>query len=178
MKQRIQIWQQWNEFHISSIWEKKYPKCNGRKYVVMCGMIYIRLYLTDFTITVDQKNRYLDKNVVTAYPGCCHIYHFRCNQCRKLRLSNDISASLYIVSLTSLWRHNEHDSISNHQPHHCLLNRYFGHKSLAFVRGIHRRPVNSPHKGPVTRKMFPFDDVIMNCCVWHTSASLTHWILV
>ena len=33
--------------------------------------------------------------------------------------------------------------------------------SLAFVRGIHRRPVNSPHKGPVTRKMGPFDDVIM-----------------
>ena len=33
--------------------------------------------------------------------------------------------------------------------------------SLAFVRVIHRGPVNSPHKGPVTRKMFPFDDVIM-----------------
>ena len=33
--------------------------------------------------------------------------------------------------------------------------------SLAFVRGIPRRPVNSPHKGPVTQKMFPFDDVIM-----------------
>ena len=33
--------------------------------------------------------------------------------------------------------------------------------SLAFVRGIHRGPVNSPHKGPVTRKMFPFGDVIM-----------------
>ena len=33
--------------------------------------------------------------------------------------------------------------------------------SLAFVRGIHRRPGNSPHKWPVTRKMFPFDDVIM-----------------
>ena len=32
---------------------------------------------------------------------------------------------------------------------------------LAFVRGIHRWPVNSPHKGPVTRKIFPFDDVIM-----------------
>ena len=41
--------------------------------------------------------------------------------------------------------------------------------SLAFVRGIHRSPVNSPHKGPVTRKMFPFDDVITRshagqCC--------------
>ena len=33
--------------------------------------------------------------------------------------------------------------------------------SLAFVRGIHRWPVNSPHKWPVTRKMFPFDNVIM-----------------
>ena len=31
----------------------------------------------------------------------------------------------------------------------------------AFVRGIHRWPVDSPHKGPVTQKMFPFDDVIM-----------------
>ena len=35
--------------------------------------------------------------------------------------------------------------------------------SLASVRGIHQWPVNSPHKGPVTRKMFPFDDVIVVC---------------
>ena len=34
--------------------------------------------------------------------------------------------------------------------------------SLAFVWGIHRGPVNSPHKWPVTPKMFPFDDVIMS----------------
>ena len=34
-------------------------------------------------------------------------------------------------------------------------------ESLAFVRGIHRWPVNSPHKWPVARKMLPFDDVIM-----------------
>ena len=33
--------------------------------------------------------------------------------------------------------------------------------SLAFVRIIYRWPVDSPHKGPVTRNMFPFDDVIM-----------------
>ena len=32
---------------------------------------------------------------------------------------------------------------------------------LAFLQGIHRWPANSPHKWPVTRKMFPFDDVIM-----------------
>ena len=23
------------------------------------------------------------------------------------------------------WRHNEHDGVSNHQPHDCLLNRSF-----------------------------------------------------
>ena len=42
--------------------------------------------------------------------------------------------------------------------------------SLAFVRGIHRRPVNSPRKWPVTRKKFPFDDVIMwkNCLYFET----------
>ena len=43
--------------------------------------------------------------------------------------------------------------------------------SLAFARGIHRGPVNSPHKWPVTRKMFPFHDVIM-----HTKVSFgTPW---
>ena len=39
--------------------------------------------------------------------------------------------------------------------------------SLAFVWGIHRGPVNSPHKWPVTRKMFPFDDVIMKNGLTH-----------
>ena len=46
----------------------------------------------------------------------------------------------------------------------CLcadLRKYQSSASLAFLGGIHRWPVNSPRKGPVTRKMFPFDDVIM-----------------
>ena len=36
--------------------------------------------------------------------------------------------------------------------------------SLPFVGGIHRWPANYPHEGPVTRRMFPFDDVIISCC--------------
>ena len=73
-------------------------------------------------------------------------------------------------NLSSLWwRHNRHDGGSNHQPHDCLLNVYSGadqskHQSsasLAFVWGIHRGPVNSPHKWPVTQKMFSIDDVII-----------------
>ena len=35
-------------------------------------------------------------------------------------------------------------------------------QSFVFVRGIHRWPANSPHKQPVTRKMFPFDGAIMS----------------
>ena len=71
------------------------------------------------------------------------------------------------------WRHNDHDGVSNHQHHGCLLNRLFRRRSkktkkssasLAFVWGIHRDRWVSPHKGPVTRKMFPFDDVIM--AIW------------
>ena len=44
--------------------------------------------------------------------------------------------------------------------------------SLAFVWGIHRGPVNSPHKWPVTRKMFPFEDVIME--MWIKFCQLPH----
>ena len=49
--------------------------------------------------------------------------------------------------------------------------------SLAFVWGIHRGPVNSPHKWSVTRKKFPLDDVIMwkrrlQCGVYYFSASM------
>ena len=48
---------------------------------------------------------------------------------------------------------------------------------LAFVRGIHRGPVNSPHKCPVTQKLFPFDDVIMCSPLWKTRQSVVGLIL-
>ena len=41
--------------------------------------------------------------------------------------------------------------------------KYQNSTSLAFVGEIHRSPVNSTHKGPVTRKKFPSDDYIMLC---------------
>ena len=47
--------------------------------------------------------------------------------------------------------------------------------SLAFVREIYRGPVNFPHKWPVTRKMFPFDDVIMN--QWQMETTCTAQII-
>ena len=72
--------------------------------------------------------------------------------------------------LTLLWHHNGRDCVSNHQRHDCLLSRLFRHRSKktskprATRRCEWNSPVTSefPHKGPVTRKMFPFDDVIMS----------------
>ena len=67
------------------------------------------------------------------------------------------------------WRHNERDGVSITSLTIVYSTVYSGvdqrkhqnSESLAFVREINRWPVNSPHKGPVTRKMFPFEDVIM-----------------
>ena len=61
------------------------------------------------------------------------------------------------------WRHNVRDSVSSHQPHGCLLNRLFKHRSkrTSKLRVTPRWPVNYPHTGPVTQKMSLFEDVIM-----------------
>ena len=67
------------------------------------------------------------------------------------------------------WRDIGCDSVWNHQPHDFLLNHLFRRRSKKTSKlcvtglcvGNSPGPVNSPHKGPVTRKMFPFDDVIM-----------------
>ena len=75
--------------------------------------------------------------------------------------------SVDFTHISLQWRHNELDGVSNHQTRDCLLNRLFRNRkhqssaSLALVRWIHRWPMNSPHKGPVTRTIIPIDDVIV-----------------
>ena len=67
------------------------------------------------------------------------------------------------------WRHNDHDGVSNHQLRGWLLNRLFTRRSkktpklrvTGLSAGNSPGRMNSPHKGPVTRKILPFDDVIM-----------------
>ena len=74
-----------------------------------------------------------------------------------------------VVSCTLQWPHNECDGVSNHRRLDCLLDRLFRCKSkktsklraTGFCQGNSRWPANSPHIGPVTRIMYPFDDVIM-----------------
>ena len=73
-----------------------------------------------------------------------------------------------------LWRHDGHDSVSNHQSHKCLLNRPSRRRSkktsklhvTVLCAGIHRRPVNSPHNWPVTRKCF---HLMTSSCTYNTA---------
>ena len=72
------------------------------------------------------------------------------------------------------WRHNQCKSVSNHRRHDCLFNRLFRRRSKKTskfrVAGIceGNSPVTDEYFAqraiPVTRNMFPFDDVIMFSC--------------
>ena len=82
---------------------------------------------------------------------------------------------------SALWRHNERDGVSKHRRHAWLFNRFLRRRSkktsklrvTGLCRGIHQWSVDSPHKGPVTRKMFSFDDVIMyTVCSWYMPSKL------
>ena len=80
---------------------------------------------------------------------------------------SDITMSMMVSQITSVsivyhlfwprWQKTSKLRVTGH----CDDRKYQSSASLAFVRGIHRWPVNSPHKGPVMQKMLPFDDVIM-----------------
>ena len=80
------------------------------------------------------------------------------NQCLFIVHYNDVIMGAIVFQITSL-------AIIYSTVYSCADQRkHQSSASLAFVRGIHRWPVNSPHRWPVTRKIFPFDDFIW----WHT----------
>ena len=104
-----------------------------------------------------------------AFIFICFLAQHASLQMKRLNQSQGI----YVVTSDQgplQWRHNYHDGVSNHQPDDCLLKRLFRRRakktSMLHVTGLcgekHRWPVNPPHRGPVTRKMFPFDGVIMS----------------
>ena len=95
--------------------------------------------------------------------SCIHsLFIFMEQECAYLSSYGSIEFTLH-------WRHNDYDGVSNRRPRGCLLNRLFRRRSkktsklrvTGLCAGNSPGPVNSPHKWPVTRKMFPFDDVIM-----------------
>ena len=84
--------------------------------------------------------------VILCVLSCYNGLHYHCYDVIMGAMASQIT-SLTIVCSIVYWGTDERKHQSS--------------APLAFVWGIHRWPVNSPHKGPVMRKMFPFDDVIM-----------------
>ena len=84
------------------------------------------------------------------------------------------SVILSCLDMSLQWLYNEHHGVPNHRHLHCLLSRLFRLASkktsklrvTGLFRGIHLWPVDSPHKGPVMRKMFPLDGGIMFCYIF------------
>ena len=84
-----------------------------------------------------------------------------CDPHKPLRVSR-CRSHFHCFGLTSVWSHR---SMPGAQvPHYrdiimsAMPSQITGFSG--FGRGIHRSPVDSPHTGPMTRKIFPFDDVI------------------
>ena len=103
---------------------------------------------------------------------CIYFIHI-CHCIGFMMESNDsYTKFLSVPSPTIEWRQNERNCAWNHRRLYCLLRSLFRRRSkkisklrvTGFVRRIHQWPVNSPPNGPVTRKMFPFDDVMI---IWH-----------
>ena len=165
----------WNHGQLDSIFQQLVQNNNKDKikspnyWPFVTG---IRRWLKDSPDNVSV--RWKRHHVMTS--SYCEDVRHQCLECnfhsaffylrRRPDKSDRLNEPLLQTSWTSQWHHNERDGVSNHQPHDCLLNRSDQRKHqssapLAFVRGIHRGPLKTPHKRPVTRNMTPFDDVFM-----------------
>ena len=111
--------------------------------------------------------------VLSLYPNKNQQKVLSYNQQRRYKKMH-CNTDPFIVCVYSRYFHHYDNVIMNSMASQItsliyLLNRLFGHRSkktsklrvTGLCAGNSPGPVNFPHKGPVTRKMFPFDDVIM-----------------
>ena len=142
-----------NDSYIIGIWLKKYILKND-SYIIVISLAEIDAYLVFGKMI-------LFFNVLNADLGfillLCEFYTPSLLYPRNVNGNHytDVTMSLMASQITSLTIvYSTVYSGADQRKHQSPA-------SLAFVQRIHRGPVNSPHKRPVTRKMFPFDDVIM-----------------
>ena len=92
------------------------------------------------------------------------IYLLRLNHLSKVNVCNVNVNFIWIYGWGSMHFKNSTDYVKSFNTLDTAGADQIKHQSsasLAFVWTIHRWPVDSPHKRPITRKMLPFDDVIM-----------------
>ena len=128
-------------------------------------------------------NSFIRKVLYWPFDGCNQdgSHHFRRVAIISAQYSSpEVMCTRFVLCCVSLrfstyirlhWRHNERNVVSNHRrvDYMNYMNNLFWRRSMKTTKlrvtglygGIYRWPVNSPHKSPVTRKVFPFDDIVM-----------------
>ena len=126
---------------------------------------------TRVSLTNGRGSHHLRRGRIYQFPWDCQIYWYHGRRwCNLKAVSSRIHIDVYVCGIsceTLQWRHNGHDSVSNHQPHVCLLSRLFRRRSkkISKLRVTGLCAGNSPETGELhmasNAKKFPFDDVIM-----------------
>ena len=136
----------WNRSQtIETCWQKSYLKKKHEVFLIN---------IQEFSF----KEMHLEMSSAHGQDMIC--YNTCCILCSALHIYDVIMGAMtsQINGVSIVW------------PAVCSGADHRNHQSsawLAFVRGNHRWPVDSPHKGTVTRKMFPFDDVILFDMIWY-----------
>ena len=121
--------------------------------------------------------RYLHKNALILCR--CFVSHQHIKNARHLYVSQKKLIPLQ-------WRHNERDGVPSHRRLGCLRNRLLRRRSkktsklrvTGLCEGNPQVADGFAHKGPVTRKMFPFDDVIMLTGLNLVDPKLKQWLTI
>ena len=113
-------------------------------------------YQYSLKLILNKRNRAFLSHFEKQYSSCystvfCIAYILGTSGKTPYYHYNDVIMSIMASQITSLMTVYSDSDQRKHQSS----------RSVAFVRGIRRWPVNSRHKGPLTWKMFPFDAVIM-----------------
>ena len=159
-----QSWGWWFDTPSRSLWRH----CNGFCWIGTSQYHSVWCYDQTQIILKHWKGRWWHFVIMPLFPQIVdfpmsfkHPLRIRVNEGHESannRQWNQVKATKKRVGLLWLqWRHIGRDGFSNHHPHDCLLNRLFRrtkHQSSASL-------ANTPHKGPVTRKTFSFDGVIV-----------------
>ena len=113
---------------------------------IRIGLCYTQMWWIIRRLTLNPHDGFTDDLATVRFPRLIEEILNHCSDAIMASMASQIT-SLTIVYSTVY-------SDADKRKHQSSV-------SLAFVRGIHLWPVKFPHKWPVTRKMFPFDDVIM-----------------
>ena len=104
-------------------------------------------FILEYQHTAVKKQQRICAFAISCRITDCHIFVIHYNDVIMTMMASQITSLTVVYSIVYSGRSKKTSKL-------CVT---------GLCAGNSPGPVNSPHKGPVTRKMFPFDDVIMQC---------------